>query len=454
METTTTTTRETTIKDFLEVIFRRKWIVVGMVSVSTIIVLYLNLREPAVYEASGRVLVKRGEAIGVFSNYVRTLSWEEEIASQIEMIKSQIVIGRAQELIGEYLPAEFETEERINPGRVSSGVITTSNVLYIAYTGRNPVFCEAAVNAIIHAYKEYYQRTRTPPEMEDFFSHEIVTYKEEMEYWRNLKSRLEKEWGIVDIDVQRKSTLLRLDKYQNDLDEISTSMSEIEAVIIDLEKALELNPDEQFALITNHFQFGGKKTVIDNLKENLTTLEMEESEMSASFTDDYPELVKVRRQKEDIYRKLDQEIRSIITMKRSTYNILNNKSQVIADIMRQIEEDLDKFPQREIELNRIAAALARVESGYDNLIEQQMNSRITTASNPEWTVTILSQASPAYQKRTRDYVRIALGPLFSLIVSLGFAFFMDNLDHSIKNVSEAEDALGFRVLASFPEAKR
>ena len=49
------------------------------------------------------------------------------------------------------------------------------------------------------------------------------------------------------------------------------------------------------------------------------------------------------------------------------------------------------------------------------------------------------------------YVRISLGPVFSLIIALGFAFFMDNLDHSIKNVNEAEDALGFQVLSSFPD---
>jgi capsular polysaccharide biosynthesis protein len=69
-------------------------------------------------------------------------------------------------------------------------------------------------------------------------------------------------------------------------------------------------------------------------------------------------------------------------------------------------------------------------------------------------VTILNPASPAVRKKTRDYVRIALGPAFSLIIALGLAFFVDNLDHSIKNISEAEESLGLSVLASCPETNR
>ena len=49
---------------------------------------------------------------------------------------------------------------------------------------------------------------------------------------------------------------------------------------------------------------------------------------------------------------------------------------------------------------------------------------------------------------------MALGPLFSLVVALGFAFFIDNLDHSIKNVAEAEETLGCQVLASFPDSEQ
>ena len=54
------TRKESTIKDFLEVIFRRKWIIAGVVAVATATVIILNLKDPAVYESNVRLLVKRG----------------------------------------------------------------------------------------------------------------------------------------------------------------------------------------------------------------------------------------------------------------------------------------------------------------------------------------------------------------------------------------------------------
>ena len=99
--------KESTVKDFLEVIFRRKWIIIGIVVVATTVVVLLNMREPAVYESSAKMLVKRGEMQSVFSTYVRTLTWEEEIASQIQLVESQIVVTRAEEIIEHYFPLGF-----------------------------------------------------------------------------------------------------------------------------------------------------------------------------------------------------------------------------------------------------------------------------------------------------------------------------------------------------------
>ncbi len=227
--------RESTVKDFLEVVFRRKWIIVGIGAVATVIVIVLTLRQPAVYESTAKVLIKRGEASGVFDRNVRTLNWEEEIASQIEMVKSQTVAGRAQANIAHFYPKGYTTTREIDLTKVNSGVITTSNVIWVNYTSEDAVFCEAAVNAIVNAYREYYTDTRTPPEMDDFFSQEIHRLQEEIEYWREHKKTVLKEGNIVDIQDQRRNLLARLDRYNDELDQTVRERKEKEAVITRLD---------------------------------------------------------------------------------------------------------------------------------------------------------------------------------------------------------------------------
>jgi capsular polysaccharide biosynthesis protein len=69
-------------------------------------------------------------------------------------------------------------------------------------------------------------------------------------------------------------------------------------------------------------------------------------------------------------------------------------------------------------------------------------------------VTLLTPASEAVARKTKDYVRMALAPIFSLVIGLGLVFFVESLDHSIKTPADAEEALGIPVLASLWEIKK
>lgn len=447
------TRKESTIKDFLEVFFRRKWIIVGIVAVATIVAFIANMREPAIYESSAKVLVKRGEQPGVFSRSVQILTWEEEISSQIEMVKSIIVSGRAQELFADYAPPGYTPKSRIDVNRIGTGVVGTSNVIWIAYSSSDPIFCEIAVNAIANAYKEYYQRVRTPPEMEDFFSRGMQTMKEEIEYWRERKERVSREWGIVDLPQQQLETVRSLGLYRREFDEASRDLTERESIVRYLEDLKARNEDE-LPTVTAGLLGSVRETAVERIRNIIMDLRIKESELAVGYTGEHKKLREVREQINEMERMLDIEIDAMLSINKTQVDILRTRRQYLSDMVKRFEEESRTYPEKEVEFERINAALLRVQGNYNRLVEQHMASKVSLASNPEWTVTILNNASPGYRKKTRDYVRMALGPVFSLIIALGFAFFIDNLDHSIKNVAEAEETLNLQVLASFPDRQR
>lgn len=446
--------KESTIKDFLEIIFRRKWIIVGIVVVATAIIIMINLRGAAIYESSARVLVKRGEQPGVFMRGTQPLTWEEDISSQIEMVKSTIVVDRAQKLMADYIPPEYETNRMISIGGVSAGVVSTSNVIWIAYTASDPVFCEVAVNSIINAYKQYYQEIRTAPEMDDFFSREINTTKEEIEYWRERKRQVEFEWGIVHLERQKLELLDNYETYKRELEEVLRELMEKESIIQHLEGIRDRGMEEQSIVIPGLLGVPGSEPGIVDSRRKLKELLVRESELSVGLTGGHQELKEVREQIDRLKNFLEREIESMLYINKTQVEILRWRRQYLSDMVQRIEEEKKTYPEKEVEIERINYALMQLQDNYNDLVSQHMTSRITVASNPEWTVTILNPATHAYRKKTRDYVRMSLGPLFSLIVALGFAFFIDNLDHSIKNVTEAEEMLNLQVLASFPDKGR
>jgi uncharacterized protein involved in exopolysaccharide biosynthesis len=446
--------RESTVKDFLEVIFRRKWIILGIVLVSTAIVVILNMRKPAEYESTAKVLIKRGEAPGVFDRNVRTLNWEEEIASQIEMVKSQTVVSSAQKIVPKFYPTGYTTNRKILLAKVNSGVVTTSNVIWVTYGSDDPIFVEAAVNAIVTAYREYYSNTKTPPEMDDFFSQEIQRLQEEMEYWREHKEKVLKDGDIVDIQDQRRNLLARIANYEDELDKVIRERREKEAVIARLDSLLNSRIEDLAAISSDLTGSQLEQDLMRDLRVRLQELRIKESEYEGKYTDKNPEILRVRQQIEDLRQMVLGEIRTQVLLNKNKLVIVVQREETLRELLAKLEMEKSRYPQAEIELDRIDAALTKLKGTYDNVVEQQMEAKISRASNPEWMVTILNPASPAYQKKTRDYVRMALGPAFSLIIALALAFFIDNLDHSIKNIADAEENLGLSVLASFPETDR
>jgi capsular polysaccharide biosynthesis protein len=112
---------------------------------------------------------------------------------------------------------------------------------------------------------------------------------------------------------------------------------------------------------------------------------------------------------------------------------------------------MDVLPDKDHELDKYDTIISNLKNKYELLLKKQSETDIAIAGRTKWDVTVLSHASAPYSKKTKDYVRLALGPLLSIIVGLGLAFFLETLDHSVKNMSEAEEYLELPVLATISE---
>ena len=129
------------------------------------------------------------------------------------------------------------------------------------------------------------------------------------------------------------------------------------------------------------------------------------------------------------------------------------RQATIEDDIRKAQLKIDEIPDKEMKLSEIKHKIDVLENKYKDLLGRQAQVMITMASSPEWDVVILTPASAPYQKKTKDYVRLALGPFLSLVVALGLAFFLESLDHSLHNVAEVEEYLGANVLTIISDIK-
>src|SRR5436190_11162156 len=94
--------RQATTREFLAVVFRRKWLVIGLFTVATITVAVIALSTPVVFVSTGRIMVKRGEQSSMLNPYRQVVNdWEADLASEVEVAKSFPVLQRARAILRE-----------------------------------------------------------------------------------------------------------------------------------------------------------------------------------------------------------------------------------------------------------------------------------------------------------------------------------------------------------------
>lgn len=445
--------QEITLRDFLNVIFRRKWIIISVVALTTVFAFYLNARKPVVFESSSRTLIMRGEQSSVLGGSVRYLGWAEEVASQIEVILSEEVFNRAREIFDDSVRVrKLGPEWVFVPGAVRADVVGESNAFIIRYTGFHPGICKLGCHAMTLSFQEYYRKRKAPPELSDFFAEEIADVRSELEYWKGKRNEYMNEHTFFGMDDESRFLLDKIGSLEEKLTVLNGEIGGQELKVETIGSLARQSHDElenKLALpaIGNYLQ----SAVISNIRYTIQRLSVDREELLQKYTEKHPEVVAVDNQLAGLRQDLKSEIENAWIVEDQLLRAAVGKRKALTDELDQARKSLESIPDKQLALSRFDRTIEDLEEKNKLLLARQSESEIAVAGNQQWEVTILSRASDAYSKRTKDYVRVALGPFLSVIVGLGLAFFLESLDHSIKNMAEAEEYLKEQVLATISD---
>jgi len=337
---------------------------------------------------------------------------------------------------------------------VRADVVGESNVLAIRYTGLDRNACQIGCAAVTVAYAAYYKLRQAPPELTDFFAGEIQDVRNDMAHWRQKKNEFLNKEKFFGMDEEGRFLLDIMSSLEKKLSDAKSDVSYQRAKIENINKVVALadtNLENNLALSTAPpiLQSG----IIINIKQDLQRLRMEQEQLKSKYTMKHPRMIEIKQQIADLQKALKEEVNNLYKVEQAALEQIEAQQTTIEGEIRKAQVKIDAIPDKETKLNEIEHKIEVLENKYQDLLERQDQSMIAMASNPEWDVVILSPASAPYQKKTKDYVRLALGPFLSLVVALGLAFFLESLDHSLNNVAEVEEYLGANVLTTISDLK-
>jgi uncharacterized protein involved in exopolysaccharide biosynthesis len=198
----------------------------------------------------------------------------------------------------------------------------------------------------------------------------------------------------------------------------------------------------------------GDDVVITDIKKELVSAQMRYSELAGVYKADTQDMIRLRSQITDLQNLLLKEVRDRTGVLQMQVEAKQAELDRARADLREAQDRVNVLPPAEAQLADLDRRIDAVQKNYKDLVDKSEQARIQQATSPQWTVLVLSPASQPRAMNTKDYVRIALAPVFSLIVGLGLAFFLDSLDTSVKTPRDAEEVFDLPVLATLTEQRK
>jgi succinoglycan biosynthesis transport protein ExoP len=440
--------QRTTVREFLAVVFRRRWIILGLFLVTTVTVVTIALTTPALYISGGQVLVRRGERQSIMNPDRQVINdWEIELGSEIETVKSWPVLARAQKILDE--EGRGARGVKLTERGVAVEVTGKSNVLAIAYVDRDPEAAQQVCDALIRAYVDYRQSGQvTYPRR--FFDVEIGRAAAELQRWTELRRQYSNQTGAVDIPEQRRHLLGLLTELERRRSETRADLAQAESEQRVM-RQLKEQPDIDLPTVGS-VTLGDD--VIAGIKSSMVQQESRIAELRERYRDESPQVMNARVTLDTLRAMLGREVEARLAVSRSRAEVVRARLEVLDREIAATNAKLETMPDQDARLTEMNHEIDSWKTRHEQLLGRSDEALINENTIPLISVYVLNPASQARRKNARDYVRVGLAPAFSLLVGVGIAFFIDGLDITVHTAGQAEEEVHLPVLAALTDRKR
>ncbi|WP_350614476.1 GNVR domain-containing protein [Pseudomonas sp. HY7a-MNA-CIBAN-0227] len=502
-----------TIRDVLNILFKRRYVVLGFF-LAALVGGFAGLKLfPATYESTARLLVR----IGQEDIYVPTLSSTQFRAPMMSVVREEQLHSEAGILTSENLSEQVVDEvtpQKLFPGidvehpwytpkgvvqgltqmysaiegyffpqsadrslrsravsrmqsDLSAEPVKSSNIIEVSLRNKSAEAAALGVNTLVKRYLvervRIYQREKT-----SFISSQLDELESQIKTTERGLGSLRSERQVVDVDLQRN---MQIDKLKDARKNIDTTQ-----VMIDQTERQNEVLRQQLNNVPRTTELTGAQSsnsfALSELSKQLTDLKRTEAETISRLSANDPKIVPLRQeiavveqqissQKGQRYASSERGINPLNARLRD--DLMRNESalagyrQALATLTQQEKLDIERLN----ELNGIEAQFKEMEQKLGVLrdsrklyLERFEETRFLSqqAEAQIGNVSVVNWASVNNRPVSPKLWLVLVGVLLGgLLGGIGLAFVFEILDDSLKSESDVQRYLGLTVIAKVPQ---
>lgn len=485
---------EVHLRDYLDVLLRRKWLVINALLLTFVTTLIVTLAQPKLYQASATLEVApKDQNVTKFEEIAESgIATREFYETQVQLLQSREMARRVartldlrhhpvvaellfsdeapgllartktavKDLVFFFIPDKDEAETQpaavdlatleearlVNfiEGNLTVTPSRTAMLIEVAFLSPDRQLSQAVVNGLTHEFVQWQMEKKMEASdlARGFLMKQIDRAKINLEQAEEALNRFAQAAGIVSLDSRQNSILGQLEDLNRALAEAEADMIGKQAVY---KQALKDGP----AILPEVME----SSLISGLKAEYANLQAEYEKLSVTFKDDYPTVRALLGRMHSIENRIGQEERKIFETVRNRYEAAAEKVTALkerAAAQQQAAMDLNeratqyKIMAREVETNKQI---------YQSLLERarEIESMAGVSSS---NIHIVDAARLPILPAKPDVGRnLLLAVVLGLFAGVGLAFFLEYFTDQIANPDEITDRFQIPILGVVPLAK-
>ncbi|MGA1795431.1 MAG: GumC family protein [bacterium] len=476
---------EIDLKDYLWVMYKRRWTIISIVVFVTALGIVYTLTRVPIYRATTLILIeKENPNIVDFKElYAVDATSQDFYQTQYKILESRFLAARVIDALN------LENNHAFNPrsrgmrsyvtgavffwrrgekkrghgakpddkeglvekflGSVSVEPVRNTRLARIHFESEDPLLAAQAANGIVESYMEDNLETQVEAAYgaTDFLSRKIEEQRKRLEESELLLHKYKEEYNIISLKESENIIVAKLAELNSDVLDAENARVEAE-MRYNQARAIQDSPEMIESIprvISNAF--------ITSLKTDEARLTEELSDFSKKYGEKHPTIISIKEKLRTTREKLNTEIKKAVNFLKNEYEIALAKETTLTKALNELKDQSQLLSKRAITYNVLLRDVQINQQMYEILLTRLKETGITGGIQ-RTNVRVLDEAivpeSPVKPKRL-------LTILFSLFVGLfggiSFAFFLEYLDNSIKTPEDIKRYLQTPYLGPVPSYK-
>lgn len=470
------------LRDYLRVLIKRIWVVLGTLAVVFGATLIASLRATPIYDAVGSIAINKPDPmLTSLRDGNNTVDYYDptDLDTEVRILRSDLLalqviselnLDKMPEFGGKGVNTSSSsielTTDAMTPNSARANAVLAgfkshlsvllepnTRIIDVHFRSPNKELAARVVNTLANTYIEQNFKTRFESTMQasDWLSRQLVDLQMKVETSQEKLVRYQKEHQILGTDDKQNITTSKLEELNKELTQAESERMEKEA----LYRLAESGDTDSAASVAAGAATPGRTSpgtspLLDKLQAQKADLKIQAAQLSTQFGPAYPKVAQLNNQLQEVDRQIQVEMKKVTAHLRGDYQAALDRENLLRAALGEQEQQQNKLNESAIEYSFLKRDFETNRTLYEGLLQKLKEAGVTAGlrSNNIREVDIArTPAGPAEPNIPRN---LSFAFVLGLTSGIGLAFLLEGMDNTVRTPEQAQLISGLPSLGLIP----